>query len=39
MDYLTNFLSKNVYNDVLYMNGSKVTTLNVLSKPQRLHCP
>ena len=35
MGLLTHDLSKNVYNDVLY--GSKVTTLKVFSKPQRLH--
>ena len=27
MDYLTHFLSKNEYNDVLCLNGSKVTAL------------
>ena len=26
--FLTHFLSKNVYNDVLCINGSKVTALN-----------
>ena len=30
------FLSKKVYNDVLCINSSKVTALNVFSKPQRL---
>ena len=29
MDYFTYFLSKNVYNDVLCINGSKVTALNI----------
>ena len=29
MDYLTHFLSRNIYNDVLCLNGSKVTALNV----------
>ena len=29
MDSLTHFLSKNIYNDVLYINISKVTALNV----------
>ena len=35
----THSLSKNVYNDVLCINGSKVTALNVFSQPQRLHRP
>ena len=37
MDSLTHFLSKNVYNDVLCINLSKVTALNVFLQPQRLH--
>ena len=28
-DYLTGFLSKNMYNDVLGINGTNVTALNV----------
>ena len=29
MDSLTHLLSKNVYNDVFFINGSKITALNV----------
>ena len=39
MDYLTHFLSKSVYNDVLCINGSRVTALNVFLQPQRLQYP
>ena len=37
--FFDSFPFKNVYNDVLCMNGSKVTALNVFSKPKRLHYP
>ena len=29
IDYLIHFLSKNIYNDVLCINASKVTALNI----------
>ena len=32
MDSLTHFLFENVYNDVLCMNGSKVTMFNAIFK-------
>ena len=35
---LTHFLLY-VYNNVLCINGSKVTALNVFRKPQRVHYP
>ena len=37
--FLTHFLSKNIYNDILCINGSKVTGLNVFyhSTFGRLH--
>ena len=38
MDLFSHFLSKNVNNDVLCINGSKVTALNVF-KTSMLHYP
>ena len=39
MDSLTHFLSKNIYNDVLCINVSKVTAHKCISKPKRYHLP
>ena len=39
MGSLTHFLPKNVYNDVPWINGSKVTALNLFLQPQHLHYP
>ena len=38
MDYLSNFLSKNIYNDVLRINVSKVTALNVFQILNVISC-